>query len=310
MVNQDIETLWPLASEVLQALGKHYLPAMESAASQLGLKGTGWGMWLLVANYLDPEPVSVQVLRIRAPYTSENLFAERLVNAAAKGYLTPATEGYYLLTERGKAATRQITRAAYDRLTQLTPVLPAKLAKLDGILQRLVAASLNATEPPGKWCLLHSTRTAPGADAHVLIRIDQNLTDLNAYRDDAHLAAWQPLVISAHGWDVLTFLWRNHACTLEDVYKELARRGHALSLTGEALKELVRRGWAEEHAGAFRMTRQGQEQRQIAEDLTNQYFFSPWECRQEEKADLHSLLSRLRDELQKKKPGVNSQVSV
>jgi hypothetical protein len=289
------ESVWPIAVEALQALGAHYGPAMDQAASEAGLTGGEWGGWLLAALTFEPEPVSTARLRVRAPYTAAEFYDERLAKAARLGFLAPVAQDEYRLTELGGRTAQLVIEAAYAQMSTLTPMPPADLDHLAGLLRRLVEASLAAPEPPGKWSLVLSRRTDPGDDAPVVVRIDQYLSDLAAYRDDVHPAAWQPYGVSGHAWEALTFLWHGEAATLDNLCKKLERRGHSRLVYSEALHDLIERGLVEEAAGTYRVTERGRALRQEAEEATDRYFFAPWVCLNEDEVEeLRTLLMRLR----------------
>jgi DNA-binding MarR family transcriptional regulator len=290
--------LWPIALEALQALGRHYGPEMARAAAELNLPE--WYGWLLPALVLDPELVSAARLRLRSPYTSARWYNERLANAARQGLLAlvAGTGNEYRLTESGKRAAERVIGAAYAKMATLQPLPPTELERLADLLLRLVKSCLTAPEPPGKWCIHLSRRTDPGDHAAVVIRIDQYLSDLSAYRDDAHLAAWQPYPIDGHAWEAFTLLWRGEASTLDDLCQRLGRRGYSRDEYRQALEDLIQRGWVAEEAGEYRVTPTGKEIRQTAEETTDRYFYAPWSClSQEETEDLRTLLIRLRDAL-------------
>ncbi len=291
--------LWPIALEALQALGRHYGPEMERAAAELNLPE--WYGWLLPAWVFDPEPISAARLRVRSPYTSARLFNERLANAARQGLLrlVAGTENEYRLTELGRQAAERVIGAAYAKMAMLQPLPPAELERLADLLLRLVKSCLTAPEPPGKWCIHLSRRTNSGSGAPVVARIDQYLTDLASYRDDAHLAAWQPYEIDGHAWEAFTLLWRGEASTLDDLCQRLSgRRGYLRDEYGQAMEDLIQRGWVAEGAGAYQVTPLGKEIRQTAEETTDRYFYAPWSClSQEETEELRNLLMRLRDAL-------------
>lgn len=294
----DLYTLWPLAQEALQALGSYYYPTMEQAAAEFGLKSPEWQGWLLPALTFEPDPISAETLRIRSPYTSPRLYTERLKNAANGGFLAAVAEDKYRLTELGRRAAKHVIDAAYAAMATLHPLSSQELERLADLLRRLALACLSAPEPPGKWCIAHSRRIDPGDSASIVARIDQYLSDLAAYRDDAHLAAWQPQNISAHAWEALTYLWRGEAATLDGLCSKLGRRGRSPDEYRQALQELVNRGWIEEEVSGYQLTPQGLEIRRSAEELTDRYFYAPWGCLdQEETEELRSLLSRLRDAL-------------
>ncbi len=271
---------------------------MEQVAAECGFKSPEWQGWLLLALTFEPDPISAETLRIRSPYTSPRLYAERLENAANGGFLVAVAEDKYRLTELGRRAARHIIDAAYAEMATLHPLPSQDLERLADLLRRLVFACLSAPEPPGKWCIAHSRRTEPEFFTSIVARIDQYLSDLASYRDDAHLAAWQTHDVCAHAWEALTYLWRGEAATLDELCAKLGRRGRSPHEYRQALQELVNRGWIEEETSGYRLTPQGLEVRQSAEELTDRYFYAPWGCLdQEETEELRSLLSRLRDAL-------------
>ena len=296
----DIAALWHETMETLEALGALYFPEMEKAATRAGLPTPEWNGWLLTALMFESEPISARLLRTRAPYTSARLFDERLANAARKGFLAPVgeTENEYRLTELGRQALEQILGAMHEKMATLQPMAPNDLERLAGLLHRLVVSCLSAPEPPGKWYILHYRRMDPGKDASVVARIDQYGGDLAAYRDDAHLAAWQPPSIEGHAWEAFTCLWRGEARTLDELYQKLEHRCYARDEYRQALENLIQRGWVMNKTGKYQVTSLGQEIRQAAEKLTDQYFYAPWSCLSHaETEELRTLLVILRNSL-------------
>jgi predicted transcriptional regulator len=296
--------LWPTADETLRALGAQYGPEMDKAAKQAGLESTEYGV-LLAAHTFEPKPVASSNLRVRGPYTAAGRYEERLRKAARLGYLKAAHEGEYRLTDLGRRTVRRIIDAAYKAMSRLEPLPAADLDRLAALLYRLVDASLQAPEPPGKWCIHLSRRLDPGEQAHAVVRIEQYLSDLNAYRDDSHLAAWRPHELDAKAWEAFTYLWRGDAKTLDDLVQKLDRRGHAREDYEEALNDLVQRGLAKEDAGSgtYRISKQGQALRQKAEDTTNTYFYEPWKVLEDgDVEDLRGLLEQMSVGLTKKIP--------
>jgi len=143
--------------------------------------------------------------------------------------------------------------------------------------------------------LRHIHRAAPGVDAPTLAHIDQALDDLNAFRDDAHLAAWRPHNISGHAWELFTFLWRGEVKNANEMVEKAAQRGHSLEAYQAGLNDLLQRGWIEPAGeNTYRVTETGKQLRQAAEDATDRYFFTPWLVLNEaETNELHDLLTRL-----------------
>ena len=99
----------------------------------------------------------------------------------------------YRLTPGGRALATRLLKEFYAGLAgiekSIGPVYPAAdLDRLAALLTRIVTACLNA--PIDRFGLKDSHGLAFNGNAIALARIDQALDDLNAFRDDAHLAAW------------------------------------------------------------------------------------------------------------------------
>ncbi len=290
---------WLCAQEVSRVMAAQYTPAMDLAAESFGLSKPNWYGWLLPALIFEPEPISTARLRVRMPYIAPSLYDQRLEEGALAGFLAQVAPGDYRLSEKGRQAAEAVIQAAYQAMAELPTLPKADMQHLEDLLRRLVISSLEAAEPPGKWSLRLSRRTEHGRDLSRMARIDQYLSDLNAYRDDAHLAAWQPLGVAGHTWEAFTFLWRGEAETLDALIEKLARRGYTREDYAQSLGELVQRGWVEAHAEKYRLTPEGAHIRQQAEEQTDTYFFTPWlSLRRAELNALHNLLERLRDRLQ------------
>jgi DNA-binding MarR family transcriptional regulator len=160
----------------------------------------------------------------------------------------------------------------------------------------VVQASLAAPEPAAKPTLLTSRHTDPGSGAAPAARIDQYLTDLLHYRDDAHQAAWQPVGVSGPAWEILTLIWRGEAQTIEELRARLERRGHTAEAYSQYLHGLIGRGWVAEQSGRFEITDAGRALREQAEETTNRLFYAPWAgLTERELEELRGLLVHLRD---------------
>jgi hypothetical protein len=112
-----------------------------------------------------------------------------------------------------------------------------------------------------------------------LLKIVYYLSDLNAYRDDAHMAAFQPHGIEAYVWEALTLVWQGSAQTADDLFDQLWYRGYAREEYAGALEELRRHGWVETIGeGKYQISEQGRAVRDEAERLTDEYFYTPWQA--------------------------------
>jgi DNA-binding MarR family transcriptional regulator len=290
-----ITDLYPLAIEAMQALALHYRAAMDQANAEVGLKDHDWGV-LFAALGVEPEPLTVARLHWLAPYDAAEALDKRLAATASRGFLAPDRDGAYRLTEVGRHAAWASIRAAHARLSAIEPLPADELRRLLDLLRRLVDSTLAASEPAEKHYLHRSRLVDPGADAVAAARIDQYLTDLALFRDDAHLASWRPYEISGQAWEALTLIWRGEAGTLDMLVEQLARREHTQMAYTAALQTLADRGWVAERDGAYDLTEQGRALRQRAEDETDRLFYRPWQILDDGAAqELRALLTRLRD---------------
>ena len=131
-----------------------------------------------------------------------------------------------------------------------------------------------------------------------MAKIDQRLDDLHAFRDDVHLAAWQPHGVSGQAWEALTFVWRGDAATAEELAEKLPFRGYSAEEYAAGLTDLVERGWVAGTAEGYRVAEQGQAVRQEAEEMTDRLFYGPWTSLDVgDMAQLNAMLIELRDGL-------------
>lgn len=282
---------WPQCLSLIGRLADCYLPSVEAAAAQLNL-GAEWHLFL-AAPVFEPDPLSVERLQVRSPYTNPQHVTRQLTKLAQAGFFAPAPEGGYRLTPSGSRALQDIYQTAYAAMAAFQPLPAEKMERLAELLERVVTACLAAPEPPGKWCIQHSLRSVSGQP--VSVRIDQHLTDISAYRDDAHLAAWRPYGVSGPAWDALTCLWQAAADTPAAIQQRLARRGFAASDYAAALGDLSALGWVETDGSTWLITELGARMRSEAEERTDTYFSAPWGCLSSAESDE---LARLLDEIQ------------
>jgi DNA-binding MarR family transcriptional regulator len=292
------EELWPLAWEALQALRAHYGPAIDHAAESLGIPYGEWYGWLMAAFIFEPEPISAQRLATRSAYTAPARLEAYLQTGVRLGLLEPMNGNGYRLTAAGRRGVQQLIDTAYAAMAPLRPVPEEQVVRLLALLYRLVQASLDSPQPPGSNCLRIARHYDPGTSVPAMVRLDQYLSDLDAFRDDARLAAWRPLGVTGVAWDAFTSLWRHGAATVDELHARLARRGYSREAYLAALEELIAHGWVEREEDAFRLTDAGAAMRREAETLTDRYFYAPWECLNSgEIAEVVSQLTRIRDAL-------------
>lgn len=286
--------LFGLIQASMQALSPHYAVARD-VFQEYQIDGHDW-FHCNMARGLEPQPVSAAALTAIYPYVPIERRQARLADTAAHGFLASAGGDTYRLTERGRAAVEAFFSTAQQALAQVSGLEGVDTTRLVALLGRIVSRIQAAPEPPVKAAFLASRTTDPGPQAPILARFDQAVTDLYYFRDDAHLAAWQPTGVSGPVWEALSFIWEGH-------YADLAERQEGRGLDEAerqaVLDDLLRRGWIAAEGEGFRCTEAGRKLRQAAEDETNRLYFAPWSAAldEAERQTLGDLLSALNERL-------------
>ena len=293
----DNSDLWLLMGATSRAVTPTYEPVFDRFCTENGLNPWTFGL-LLAALTFEPKAISPARLQVRGPYTAASSFLERLQSAAEKGFLVETAPGEFHLTARGR---RDMERRLVDgraAMAAADPLPAPESRELADLLGRLVQASLATPPPPDTWSISLSLELMPAIQPP-LPYIEQALSCLAGYRDDAHLAAWQPSGLSAAALEALTLIWRGEVASLALVAQRLSARGHAVEVYANALAELRQRGFLEGPDAGFYLTENGRLFRARVEQETNGYFFAPWDCLAPvERERLALLLTRLRDGLQ------------
>jgi DNA-binding MarR family transcriptional regulator len=234
------------------------------------------GWFLVQAMEFDPEPLTVETLRVRDIYASERIVVAVLEFLAGEQWLK-CQGNTYTLTDAGRAVFEQLRQRSLTLLTVMPDPLPtAQLDRLEVLLQRIIEASLQAATPPGTWCLAHSRQRAPAADAPLLTRLNQIFSDFNAFRDDAHMAAWQPHGIDGYAWEAFALICEGQVDSAAAVYQQLPFRGYSEAEYAAALQSLLERGWLTRSDNRYQVTETGRTIRAEVEQRTDAYFYGSW----------------------------------
>jgi len=256
----------------------------------------GWGPFVTM---FPDEPITFEKYRRIFPYDSAQAFHESLSIAAQEGYLTLDRDAYRA-TDKGTETNRKGMQGLTDAVAPLKPMPQADLKRFVDYLMRLSEAITAAPEPPSHFChaaYKNYKNTFPG-DAPLTRVWIHYYKELDFYRTDAHVAAWQIHNIEGNRWEVFSEVWGGKNNTLDTFFEEYSDRGFTRDEYAQAFQELVERGWLTENAGVFQTTAEGKRLRENAEALTDRYFFAAWSCLSEsELEDLSNLATQLRDGL-------------
>nr|MBC7245017.1 hypothetical protein [Chloroflexota bacterium] len=254
------------------------LPRPSDTAEMLhnaGLLPAEWDM--LVSSYLCEPPPSVDLLAEWLPYTAPQLCKARLTALLEKGFLQALNEQECLLTDRAVELIETWVERKRAQLAAQAPLPWRDLRQLAHLLSRIVQAALAAPPPPHKIHLLGNQRLAPSADAAPMMHIDQSLTDLLWFRDDAHIAAWREHGFDGPSIEVLTLVWRGEATDLDGLSAMLSeQRGYSRQDYARVVARLQARDFVHVSAAELSVTPAGRAVREEIESTTDRYFMFPW----------------------------------
>lgn len=296
------QTLWHLMREAWTALQPHYEPVIARIVNESGLESRAWGL-MLAALTFEPDKTTPGHLMVRGPYNSAESYLNRLRNITRSGYLAEIDEGAFSLTTDGRAWLERFVKEVREKMAEVDPLPESNGGRLADLVKGLADRCLNAPSPPQKWSIRLSYKIMP-PNIPPLPYIEQAISCLSAYRDDAHLAAWQETGLSATALEVLTYLWRGEARSFEDLIQQLAHRGHTRQVYMDAVAELRGRHFVTGEDAALEVTREGRAFRDLVEENTDGYFYFPWtDLDSGQRSEMVDLLVRLRDELQQSDEG-------
>lgn len=271
----NLKELYPAFEAASQAMALLYDPVFEEYSSRFDLTVQEMGILTAIPTF-EPKPVSAEILNIRSPYTAPTLYQSILQRLSRAGMIEPVNVGQYLMTHDGLEILKEVIGAAYTAMAGIQSLSITKMMDLASRLKELSDACLAAPDPPGVWCIQHVRRMDPGSGAPMMVRIDQFLSELRSFRDDAHLAAWRGYESNGHAWDILTYLWVARDGTLETVSQALKRRGNSAEQTQAAVDLLARKGWIKEEDSTLHITPVGSEIRKTAEAATDRFYLEPF----------------------------------
>ena len=293
---QSLAPIWTTTVETMQAL----VPFFEEQIVAFQRQAPPHWYFLVVAAAGEPDPLTVDQLQALYPYNERQALQDALLPLVEGDYLQPDGangSGGYRVTEKGRALFQRFYDPVQEALREVTPLPAAELAQLRDLLQ-MVAQNIHSPQP-ARHSQYHVGRLAdPGPDGSLAAQIDQYITDLYYYRDDAHIAAWRPTGLSGPAWETLTFLWRDQAHSAAELDERLANRNQPEGAYAAALEQLAARGLVTLDGDQAQITPKGRRLREEAEDRTDEIFFVPWQALSLDQHDrLHRLLQQARDNL-------------
>lgn len=256
--------------------------------------------WIFVqALEFAPEALTVERFRRRAVYSSQSLTHALLELLTSEQYFDRIGNEYHL-TEKGHAEankTRDFRITAFDGFE---PIPADDIEKLVAYTGRIIDGCMKANNPPGTWCIAHSRNRAPDDSAPPLAKLIQYSSDFNAFRDDAHMAAFGAHDVHGHVWEAFSYVKSEQAKNASELYEKLAYRGFYTEDWQAALDELQNRDWILKNGENYYLsTDKGKAVADDVEAQTNAYFFAPWDVLSDSEYDeLIMLMQKISEKCQ------------
>jgi ribosomal protein S19E (S16A) len=291
------KSIHPLIQDLMHALAPHYQTAVRQTFADYDFQGSDWFL-SYVTHGMGANGITVSNFHHIYPYANKTQQQTFFEKAVEDGFLQTEDDEVFTLTELGNEGVQAFFSNARQALNTLTPMAESELNRLADLLKRVVAATKAAPEPVEKFNFLISRSTTPDDSETAVPRIDQYITDITVYRDDAHLATWRPLGITGQAWEALTYVWQGDAHTAEALAESLPNRGYDADSYETALQDLAARGWLTKKDGSYQMTAAGQKLRDDAEEETERNYLVGWSALSDvEAVALKNLLTQFRDNL-------------
>lgn len=300
----DNQTLWKLMQETVRLIRSIYTPMFIEFCEETGIDQPSFGV-LLAALIFEPEAITPDRLRVRIPYTAADAYLERLEALEKRGELKAVNQRKYRLTISGRETLWLLLEKGRSAMAEADPLPLTDSRRLAILHNKVVRACSEATQssfaplhPSGSmWSIGYALKLLPPLEPPLPFT-EEAISCLNAFRDDAHLAAWQHTGLSALAFEALSLLWRGEADSLEAIYQELKWRGHHVGEYADALVELRNRTFIEGVEFDLALTPIGRSFREQVERDTDRFFFGPWEFMERAmKSEMAALLQRLREAL-------------
>jgi DNA-binding MarR family transcriptional regulator len=293
-MTQSARWFMDVAGEVFAGMGAQTNPTLNQFVEEHGMS-EGLDVQLIQLAYgFAPELITPEHVIRGSPYGNPEFVEEQMGASVERGWLEAVGEGQYAPTAKGQQTAEDLFALA-DRIFGGIESLPDDdLKRISALLGKVVEHARELPEPAEKWALSQGSKFDRGPDAPLMVQVRRRLLDLLGFRDDVHIAAWQPYGASGQVWEALTYVWRGEAGTAAELAETLSYRNYDEAAYVAALEELVSRGWIAEAEGKYIATEEGKVLRRQAEDATDRCFDAAWSGLSEaEMEEVRGLLERL-----------------
>lgn len=274
----DRKEIWKLAPAASGAIVQNLGPKIQEAVQSSPFVDVPRWFIIGTAFYIRPEPLTVERMRVRNPYSKPESQENDIKALTEAGFLD----------EKGV-----ITQVAVDAYQGLIDNQDSAAATLDNMpqedservgtyLKRAYDAAHVVTEPSNACLKDASLLDMRGGAVH---QVFYTVGRLNAFRDDCHLAAWKPLDMDGNVYEAFSLIWDGTADSAAKLMEARGNRGYEEADWQASLDELVKKGWLEKDGETYKVSDEGNKIREEVEVKTDEYFYQIFDGLSDEEVD-------------------------
>lgn len=279
----DRTIIWTQMQQTQTAIVQSFLPDLQKVLqSSIFNDVPAWGH-LGLAQYIHPEPMTVKRIRQRNPYSATKKLEQDIQSLKEANFLDASA----VITDTANQAYQGLIDAQDDVASKIDIVD-------DSILQEIIDAydtiqsGIDAQAAPIFRDVI--TQELPENLLHRTYYLGYRFA---AWRDDAHIKAWQYLNIDGHTYEAFSLVWDGTASTAEKFMDVRAGRGYDADEWQATLDKLVSKGWIVKEDKTYLMSAEGKQIRDNIEATTDDIFYAPFAQLSAEK--IEHLLTLLKD---------------
>ena len=282
----NYQPLWQQIQATYNAIVQHHIGSklQQNLENSPMAQVQGWQQ-LGLAYIIKPDPLTVERIGIRNPYTRAENLQTQIQNLQEASYL----DANGVVTEKA-GEYEALVDYQNTILQELGQQYKGDAARLKALVTRVVDKARSQADAP---CV----KDASLRDISRWSDFEQafyQMQRLFAFRDDAHLSAWQHLDIDARTYEAWSLVWDGSAPTVAAMLEVRGNRGYSEEEWQAVYDKLVEKDWliADEEAGTYQVSASSKPTRDAIEAQTDEYFYSVFEVLSD--AEVDELLNMLK----------------
>jgi hypothetical protein len=260
-----------LAEDILKGLYAQIRPALTLFVEAAGYLPDCDLILMQTAYCLEPSRLHQALLIDSMPYTNPEIFIDCMNAAVSHGWLYQEG-GKYGLTESGReimAGLNELCDRLYAKITVLSDL---EMARLRYLSDRVIEKILQKSEPIKKPAFNLNLLFGRCLNRPLIVQLRRQTFILLAFREDAHVAAWQLYESDGQIWEAFTLIGWGRAGNAAELVAQLPHRNYSTADYAFALDKLDTRGWIDLQDEKYIPTERAVRILNKVEKRTNQIF--------------------------------------